>query len=149
MLSSKVKSHLFRIMSNYNDQLTINCFLMAYSYLEEYLYLLWKHTHPDVPRGRGSSIKRYQPVLEKLNFDIQSETWSLLLEATDVRHCLLHANGRISMMTNPPSSAFRKLVAKRCGELEIKVDRLRLRVDYLQRTVETIRNLQDSVNSTA
>jgi hypothetical protein len=141
--------HAEATLHNHDDRLTINCFLMAYAYLEEYLYLLWRTKRPSFVRERASSIKRYAPVLEDLGYDTRSSTWKFLLEATDIRHCLLHANGRVSMMTKPPQSRFEALVSKYSNEIEIHLDRLRLGVGYLARTVETIHRFRDEVNATA
>ena len=136
------------ILHNYDDRLTINCFLMVYAYLEEYLYLLWKTKRPRLKRGGGFSIMRYDSVLKALGYDTRSSTWKFLLEATAIRHCLLHANGRVSMMTNPTQPTFEALASKYSNEIEIHRDRLRLGVDYLARVVETIHSFQDEINAT-
>jgi hypothetical protein len=81
-------------LTNYDDYLSANTFLMAYSYLEEYLYLIWKFRAKKEDRDNGFSITRYKPILEKLGVEPTHTSWQNLLKAKRIRDCLLHANKR-------------------------------------------------------
>ena len=128
-------------LENYTDYLATATFLMVYSYFEEDLYLLWKWKAKNVQRGKEKSIKRYQPVLAWLGFDLGHSSWQFMLEATDIRHSLLHANGRLDH--NPNRQRLDSIVAKYPGELSVMHSRLRVTAEFLSRILEQVRSFQD------
>lgn len=83
-----------------------NTLLVALAWFEEMLYHVWKDRHPGKrPPKKGSMTERYKPLLKDLGVDLAGGTsWSVLKDAEKIRHCLLHANGRISLMRNPSLS---------------------------------------------
>jgi hypothetical protein len=93
--------------------------------------------------ARGeTSIIRYEPILKPLGIDLKGANWTFLKAATDIRHCLLHANGRVSMMTRPPASRIAEIVAGNPAGLAVNLDRVVLKVDYLKAFVDEVRELQ-------
>ena len=135
-------------LENYDDYLSSNTFLMAYSYLEEYLYLIWKHRARGQERKRGFSIDRYEEILKGLGVSPHHQAWQFLLKATDIRHCLLHANGRLSFMKKPSSERMRDLIREFAGEMTIKTgDRLAVNVHFLSRFVDNVRELQGAIDA--
>ena len=90
------------VLYDYDRNLHVNTFLMMYSYLEEWLYLDWKVYAPNVKLvDRKGSIGRFMDVVKQLGVDLSSKYWQVLKDAEEIRNCLLHANGRISLLTNP------------------------------------------------
>jgi len=135
------------VIKNYDSWLAANAFLMAYSYFEEYLFLLWKFRAKKALRGRSFSIDRYKPVLTHLGIDLQHPSWTFLEEkATNIRHCLLHANGRVSFMKEPFKTLIRKIVREYPGELSVKTgDRLIVNVRFTRRMVVEIQRFQELI----
>lgn len=133
------------VLKNYDDYLSANAFLMSYSHFEEYLYLIWKKFAPEHERKRNPSITRYEPVLEEIGIEKTSEIWQFMVKATYVRHCMLHANGRLSFMVKPPEQEMRNIIAQFPEELSVNHgDRLVVGVEFLNRFVDAVRNFQSS-----
>lgn len=88
---------------------------MVYSYFEEYLYLVRQPGAKSVDRDKCSSIEWYAPVLRKIGVDLNTPAWRFMVKATRIRHCLLHANGWLVFMANPPRSTFEAIVAEYPG----------------------------------
>lgn len=133
------RSHL----QNYMDYLANATFLMVYSYLEEDLHLLRKGHAKDVALGKAHSIKRYEPVLSSLGFDLEYDSWKFMLEATEIRHCLIHANRRMDHNWN--RQRLENIVAKYPGELIVENSRLGVTVEFDDRYVREVRTFQDEV----
>ena len=131
----------------FEPRLRINTFLMMVSYLEEWLYLIWKRHAPatGLLEAKGS-IGRFKPVLKEIGIDLsRSGPWMFLKGCQDVRSCLLHANGRASLNRNPEK--VRKFVAQ-CGDIiRIESDRLVLAGGFLTRFQEAVERLVDSVKA--
>lgn len=73
-----------------------------------------------------------------------------MLKATLVRHCLLHANGRLSFMISPPEHEIRAIVQEYPGELFIRhKDRLVVDAGFVRRFVDEVRNFRDAVSAQA
>src|SRR4051812_34560605 len=102
----------------------INTFLSVYAIFEEILYLLWKQKAPKAEPGRqGGALERFSPVLRALGVESGAlACWSELTDAEQVRHCLLHSNGRLSMMRKP--SELMNRISKYPGELSVEHDRI-------------------------
>jgi hypothetical protein len=131
------------VLENYDNHLACNTFLMAYSYFEEYLFLVWKQRAKRTERARGFSIDRYEPVLKQLGVDRKHPSWAFFEKATAVRHCLLHANGRLSFMKKPSKDQIRAIVRKYPDDLSVKGgDRLVVKVPFTRRVVDEIRAFQ-------
>lgn len=82
------------------------CFLMMFGHLEEMLVLLHKEDDGRlVELGKGSGIKKHKAHISYcLGGDLgESKDYQFLMEAQEVRNCLLHAAGRVSMMANAVS----------------------------------------------
>ena len=145
---SDVSEHRFAAatIANYEIRLRELSFLNLYAYLEEYFYLLWRTRAKDIPRSDSNSIQRYRPVVEHLNRDHLPPQWSYILDMTEIRHCLMHANGRISFMKNPNRIA--AIIGKYEGQFSIEHgDRLRVEIDSLAEFVRNIRELRDEIES--
>ncbi len=133
-------------LTNYDNYLSINTFLMIYSYFEEYLYLLWKKKAKTVKRTRSFSIKGYESVLLEFGVPLTNPSWMYMLKATSVRHCLLHANGRLSFMTHPPEQEIRAIVVQYPEELFIRnEDQLVIAVGFVRRFVDEVRNFRNAI----
>jgi hypothetical protein len=131
------------VLRNYDNHLAANAFLMTYSYLEEYLFLVWKQLAKSALRSKGKSILRYKPVLKQLGIDPQHPSWIFLEKATMVRHCLLHANGRLSFMERPSKQQLRAIIREFPHELAVRnSDRLVVKVNFTSRMVNEIRIFQ-------
>ena len=121
-----------------------NTFLSVYSIFEEMLYLLWRVRARDAQPGiKGGALERYSPVLKSLGVDRGNlRCWSELADAEQVRHCLLHSNGRISMMRKPVELTNR--INKYSGELSIDQDRIIMHPTFLGRIVDAVESIRDA-----
>jgi len=130
---------------DYDRLLHINTFLMMYSYLEEWLYHYW---HSYVPHAkledREGSLGRFKNVAQLLGIDLCSKLWQELRNAEELRNCLLHANGRISLLKNP--NKIKSVIESKNSGLEIMNDRVVISGMYLQRFNENISELFDIMN---
>jgi hypothetical protein len=124
-------------LENYRLYIAANTLLMAHSYLEEYLYLLWRPLSKTVMRGSRKSIDRYEPVLEHLGVDTTGTAWKFIIETVEIRNCLLHANGRVSHMSNP--ARLKAIVSEHLGALEVEHDRLKVNADFVSQYVGAVR----------
>lgn len=102
---------------------SINTLLMMYSYLEEWLYHCWKiyASNTDLADREGS-LGRFKNVAKQF--------WQDLKNTEEVRNCLLHANGRISLLKDPKK--IETIIAKNKSGLEIERDRIQISGEYLE-----------------
>jgi len=131
----------------FESYLRINTFLMMVSHLEEWLYHLWKQHAPatGILEAKGS-IGRFKPVLQDIGVDLsRSGPWMFLKGCQDVRSCLLHANGRVSLNRNP--QRIRNFVAQYNDIISIVNDRLVLEGMFLKRFQEAVKKLIASANT--
>jgi len=125
--------------------LRINTFLMMVSHLEEWLLHTWKHHAPATRlfESKGS-IGRFKPVLKAIGVDLsRSGPWMFLKGCQDVRSCLLHANGRISLNRNPEK--IRNFVAQYGDMIRVESDRLVLEDRFLTCFQDAVEELIGSV----
>lgn len=132
-------------ITTFHPHLRINTFLMMVSHLEEWLYHVWKHFTPatGLLEAKGS-IGRFKPVLKEIGVDLsRSGPWMFLKGCQDVRSCLLHANGRVSLNRNP--ERIRNFVAQYGDIIGIESGRLVLDGKFLRRVQEQVEQLIQSV----
>jgi len=125
----------------FEPYLRINTFLLMVSHLEEWLFHAWKHHAPETGllEAKGS-IGRFKPVLKEIGVDLsRSGPWMFLKGCQDVRSCLLHANGRVSLNRDP--ERIRNFVAQNGGTIRIVSDSLVLEEKFLQRVREQVEQL--------
>lgn len=128
-------------INTFDSLLSMNTFLMMYSYLEEFLYHVWKtFGNEQVVDGSGS-LKRFKEIVKNvLGLDLNRDReWELLCDYEKVRDCLLHANGQVSISKDKED--FNRLINKSCGHLSMKNDRIELSGKYL----ESVSNTMDSL----
>ena len=133
---------------DYDRMLHINTLLMMFSYLEEWLYNYWKVYVPneDLVNNRGS-LDRFRYVVKKLGVDLGSKLWKDLKDTEEIRNCLLHANGRISLLKNPERvKKVKEIIKKKNSGLGINKDRVVISGDYLQWFNKSICELFDIIN---
>jgi hypothetical protein len=117
----------------YGPMLRQTTFLLMYSHAEEWLYQIWRTYAKEYElEPRKGSIRRFKKVVKNaLGVDVKHDTnWQVLCGSEIVRDCLLHANGRVSMMRAP--GIIEGVVRRRKGLLEINKDRLRISTVFLQ-----------------
>ena len=120
----------------------INTLLMMYSYLEEWLYHCWKAyaSNADLVDRKGS-LGRFKNVAKQLGVDLSSKLWQDLKNTEEVRNCLLHANGRISLFNDPQK--INTIIAKEKSGLKIERDRIQISGEYLECFNKDISGLMD------
>lgn len=130
-------------ISSFEPYLKVNTFLMMVSHLEEWLFHTWKRHAPttELLQAKGS-IGRFKPVLKEVGFDLSSlKPWMFLKGCQDIRSCLLHANGRVSLNRNPEK--VRNFVTQYSDLIEIEADRLVLTGEFLNSFQEAVEQLID------
>jgi hypothetical protein len=132
-------------LENYMQHLATNGFLMVYAYVEEWLCIMWKRIAPGEDRPRGSGIQKYAKGLKACGLDLGSKPWRFIGEASHVRHCLLHANGRLDYMVKSSRHTLEAIVARYPGELDVQHQRLRVQAEFTGRFVEEVRAFRDAV----
>jgi hypothetical protein len=72
----------------------INSFLMMYSFLEEFLYLLSKRMDEEQIFGRGS-LQRFKHIFKNsLGINLEKDAdWQFLIKCEKLRNCLVHPMG--------------------------------------------------------
>jgi hypothetical protein len=126
-------------LDNYVQYLATVGFLMVYAYLEEYLCVMWRRIAPGAKKGRQLGIDKYEDGLKSCGFDLQMPCWQFILKASKIRHCLLHANGRLDFMVRPPRLALEEIVCEYPGELDVQLDRLSVKANFTSRFVTEVR----------
>lgn len=119
-------------INTFEPYLRINTFLMMVSHLEEWLFHTWKRYAPAIEllEAKGS-IGRFKPVLKEVGVDLScSKPWMFLKGCQDIRSCLLHANGRVSLNRNPEK--IHNFVAQHSDKMEVEADRLVLTGEFLR-----------------
>jgi len=134
-------------INTFEPYLRINTFLMMVSHLEEWLYHIWKRHVPttELFEAKGS-IGRFKPVLKEIGVDLsRSGSWMFVKGCQDIRSCLLHANGRVSLNRNPEK--IHNFVAQNSDKIKIKSDRLVLNGEFLKCFQDAVEQLIESVSS--
>jgi hypothetical protein len=115
-----------------------------YSYLEEWLYHYWKIYIPDVEIGNSGSIGRFKTIVKRLGVDLTSKYWQNLTDTEEIRNCLLHANGRISLLRDPQK--VKRIIDKKELELKIDSDRIIISGKYLYIFNDNIQKLLEIIH---
>jgi len=134
-------------LDTFGTYLRTNTFLMMISHLEEWLLHTWRHRAPTTGllEAKGS-IGRFKPVLKAIGVDLsRSGPWMFLKGCQDVRSCLLHANGRVSLNRNP--ARIRNFAAQYGDLVRIESDRLVLQERFLTRLREALEALIASAHA--
>lgn len=132
-------------LDNYVQYLATNGFLMVYAYLEEYLCVMWKRIDPGRDRPGGPSITKYESGLKSCGVDLRSPAWKFIRKASQIRHCLLHANGRLDYMVRPSRATLEAIVGAYPGELDVRLSRLRVNAEFTSRFVTEVRAFQTAL----
>jgi hypothetical protein len=120
----------------------INTLLMMYSYLEEWLYHCWKTYASNANLvDREGSLGRFKNVARRLGVDLSSKLWQELKNTEEVRNCLLHANGRVSLLKDPQK--INTIIERKKSGLEITKDRIQISGEYLECFNKNISELMD------
>lgn len=120
----------------------INTLLMMYSYLEEWLYHCWKTYASNTNLvDREGSLGRFKNVARRLGVNLSSKLWQELKNTEEVRNCLLHANGRVSLLKDPRK--INTIIERKKSGLEITKDRIQISGEYLECFNKNISELMD------
>jgi len=123
LVELKIERNLYS--ETYKNHLTANTFLMLYSHLEEWLYLIWRKFGKDIElKDKRGSISKYKPFFKAVyKMDLSNDRdWRLLKDAEKIRNCLLHANGRIDFVKN--KAEMNSILKKYKNQLHIKTKRI-------------------------
>ena len=141
----KLKAKKSIYINTFEPYLRVNTFLMMVSHLEEWLYHIWKRQAPttELFKAKGS-IGRFKPVLKEIGVDLsRSGSWMFVKGCQDIRSCLLHANGRVSLNRNPDKIL--KFVDQYSDKIKIESDRLVLNGEFLNCFQNAVEQLINSV----
>lgn len=113
-------------------------FLQMFSNFEETCHHLWKMLSPNTELERNHGITRYKPVFNELiDGGVGNLThWELIREGEKIRHCLLHAYGRISLFKE--KKEIERIVKKYNGEITIKQDRIQIESEFIERFAKNL-----------
>ncbi len=114
-----------------------NGLLLLYSYLEEVLYLMVRNKAPNHLPSGGSSLDRFKRGLKAMGLDLSVAHWELFNDVYKLRNCLMHANGRISILRDVQDIT--TVIARHDDKLTIENDRLVVSPLFLQHVVNGIR----------
>lgn len=134
------------IYFQFDGLLRIKTFLMLFSHTEEWLFHLCAGAQPP-PDRRRSGIERFKPSLQALGADLSGGGWQFLKDAENVRNCLLHANGRLTLCKN--RTEVQDTVKKYVHELDIAQDRIVVHPLFLEKFVSEIDKFLNHVRKTA
>ena len=109
-----------------------NTFLLMYSYLEEFLYFVWKFYGSETRLKNKGGINRFRTVFEKaLGMDLGKDSdWLFICDCHKVRNCILHANARIDLSKD--KVYLEKIVSDSNGLLKVHLKRIVLTDKFLQ-----------------
>ena len=132
----------------YDKMNSANSLLTALGFLDEMLILFWRRCFPGVPIPASSKSrsmkKRYEDLWNQLGVHLETmPCWEVLRDAMKIRHCLLHANGRIEFMKDP--NDIRACIKRYPNALDENLDRVIVTSHFLQRCVVAIRGLKDQM----
>lgn len=120
-----------------------NAFLAFFSYAEEMMYQMIRHTCPTKAIDKRSGLVRFMPGLTAIGLDLgRSAAWSFFDDASAIRNCLLHANGRVSVMRDEGRKAVEHVLAKYPNALKQNSDRIRIGPKFSLRVVQSIREFR-------
>jgi hypothetical protein len=127
--------------------LLVNTFLMMYSFLEEFMYIVWKKFSKGVHVSNKGSIKRFKDVFKKsLGMDLEKDSdWQFIVRCEKIRNCLLHANGRIDLSTE--QSEVRKIISSSNGLLDSDLQRIILKRDFIVKVNYVLNSFIEKVES--
>jgi len=133
--------------TTFDQMLRSNTFLMMYSYLEEFLYLVQKHFSKETNAEGKGSIKRFKSVFkESLGIDLEKDPdWQFISDCEKSRDCLLHANGRVDLSKN--RAEIEKIVSRSHGLLKVDQQRIVLTGEFIKKVSIVLRNFIAKVES--
>ena len=131
LVDLKIERNLYS--ETYKNNLMVNTFLMLYSHLEEWLYLIWRKFGKNIElKGKRGSISKYKPFFQVVfKMDLSKDKdWNILKDAQKIRNCLLHANGRIDMVKNKAEMS--DIIKRYKSQLFIKTKRLCIKQELVE-----------------
>jgi hypothetical protein len=125
-----------------------SCFLVMFGYLEEMLLVLHRTAAPLVQIDtRRGALERFRPVFTFLGKEAgRLPCWSSLVDAGVIRNCLMHANGKVSSMSN--AEDVKACISRSKKGLLLQNGRVALTPIYLSKFIGSVRQLRDAVLGT-
>ena len=122
----------------------VNTFLMMYSFLEEFLYLLLKGMDEQQRLGRGS-LQRFKRVFKtSLGMHLKTDAdWQFLITCAKLRNCLLHTNGRIDL--SKIKAELERIVQTSNGLIECNLHRITLTDKFIEKMNTVLQRLIDKI----
>ncbi|QBG47693.1 hypothetical protein EGM51_09920 [Verrucomicrobia bacterium S94] len=130
---TKVKS----VAEGFMERKTRNfCFIMHMSNFEEISYLICKSENVEIENN--SSIKRFAEGWKKrTGKDLSTlKEWTILTNAEKVRHCILHACERLSLVKEKKRPALESIINQE--NLPVNSGRVEITIDYLNKVKNSI-----------
>ena len=131
-------------LEHFDKMNSANSLLVTLAFLEEMLIICWRKKLPGDAQPKGSAIDRYKRLLKSLGRNPGAlSCWATLQDSYKVRHCLLHANGRLSFMKQP--AAMRSCIERNSEGLCEDLDRLVVNSFFLEQCVKAVGELRDEM----
>ncbi len=122
--------------------------LLTCANVEEVLYTTWTRELPDEEMPSRGGIAGFKRMLGKKGFGIALDTaswWEDLVDAFELRNCLLHGNGRVSYQKERRQRRIRTLIARHPDRYGMHRDRLEVLPVGVIRAIGAAAELLDEI----
>jgi hypothetical protein len=123
----------------------VNAVLLACATVEEILWLVERAGPATTISGDRRGLDRFKPALAGLGIPVGEATWwTQLKDAYVVRDCLLHSNGRLSLMKVRKRGRIEAVLAAESG-LSERHDRVQVASAYVRKVVMAAQAMIDAI----
>lgn len=146
--SSVDKAYLrINLEKHFPEKLRETSFLLMFGHLEEMLYLLWRDKNPrSVQQDGGYGIKKFKSYIKDILGELgDNSTYSIIINAQEVRNALLHIAGRVPLSKH--KDALKRVAISHPDSYKIENDRIRIELSGLLEFRNAISNLTEEIHN--
>ncbi len=126
-----------------HPKLINNTFLMMFAYLEEMFCIILKGYAKIDEASSKTGLEKYKESFKR-HYDIKLPSflgWNFLVDASDIRNALLHANGNISYLRKPEKT--KNIIKKYKKDIKLKRNVIFVNETYLNSFLIKIDEVKD------
>jgi hypothetical protein len=129
----------------FTQYLTNGTFLLLYASAEEWFELVRRTYAKETRKNDRGTLTAFREILRhELSYDPEtSEGWRVIVDCEKLRNCLIHANGRADLSSNP--AEVRSLLRRRSRHLGESNKRIVVQPELLPLFAVAIREIVDRV----